>query len=77
MGLFMPLFSYHCRKCDKEMELLVDSSTVPVCRHCGSRRLDQLVSRVAPPGRSRAMAKAARAQAGREGHLSNFGRSGR
>lgn len=73
----MPLFSYHCRKCAKDMELLVDSYTIPTCRHCGSRRLNQLVSRVAPPGHSRAMVKGARAQAAREGHLSNYSRSER
>lgn len=73
----MPLYSFHCKKCDKEMELLIDSETVATCGHCGSRRLERLMSRVAPPGRSRAFAKAMRAQAGREGHLSNFGRSER
>jgi hypothetical protein len=59
------------------MELLIDSDTVATCRHCGSRRLERLMSRVAPPGRSRAFTKAMRAQAAREGHLSNFGRSER
>jgi hypothetical protein len=32
---------------------------------------------VAPPAKSRGVAKAARAQAAREGHLSNFSRSER
>jgi putative FmdB family regulatory protein len=68
----MPLYGYHCKKCDQEVELLIDSATVAICPHCGSRRLERLMSRVAPPGRSRTYAKAMRAQAGREGHLSNF-----
>jgi len=71
----MPLYSYHCEKCDKDMELLVDSDTVAACRHCSSQELTRLMSRVAPPGRSRALAKAMRTRAAREGHLSNFGRS--
>jgi putative FmdB family regulatory protein len=73
----MPLFGFHCKKCDKEMELLIDTDAVAACRYCGSRRLQRLMSRVAPPGRSRGFAKAMRAQAGREGHLSNFSKSER
>ncbi len=73
----MPLYGYHCKKCDGEMELLVDTDSDAACRYCGSRRLERLISRVAVPGRSRAFAKAMRAQAGREGHLSNFSRSQR
>jgi putative FmdB family regulatory protein len=71
----MPLYSYHCKKCDEAFESLIDSATVATCPHCGSRRLSRLMSRVAPPGRSGAHAKSMRAQAGREGHLSNFKRS--
>ncbi|MGB8365159.1 MAG: FmdB family zinc ribbon protein [Rhizomicrobium sp.] len=73
----MPLYSYHCAECDKDVELLIGSSDIPACPTCGSRNLERLVSRVAPEGRSRALIKGARAQAAREGHLSNFSRSER
>ncbi len=73
----MPLYSFHCKKCDSDMELLVDTDTAPTCTRCGSRRLTRLMSKVAPSGKSRSFAKTMRAQAGREGHLSNFSRSER
>ncbi len=73
----MPLYSYQCTKCEKEFELLVSSSEVPLCPACGSDKLDQMISRVAPEGKSKAFAKNMRARAGREGHLSNFSRSER
>jgi len=73
----MPLYSYHCAKCDKDVELLVSSSDTPACPTCGSKKLERLVSRTAPEAKSRGLIKAARAQAAREGHLSNFSRSER
>jgi putative FmdB family regulatory protein len=73
----MPLYSYHCAKCDKDVELLIGSSDTPACPACGSRKLKRLMSRVVPEGKSRALVKSARAQAGREGHLSNFSPSER
>ncbi len=73
----LPLYSYHCAKCDKDFELLVQSGDTPLCPTCGGNKLDRLMSRVAAPGTSRDLARAARAQAGREGHLSNFSRSER
>jgi putative FmdB family regulatory protein len=73
----MPLYSYHCAKCDRESELLVASSDRPACPTCGSRRLRRLVSHTAPEGKSRRLVKSARAQAAREGHLSNYSRSER
>ncbi|UTD29623.1 zinc ribbon domain-containing protein [Bradyrhizobium sp. WD16] len=73
----MPLYSFHCAKCDKDVELLVGMSDRPACPACGSRRMERLMSRVAPPARSGKIIKAARAQAAREGHLSNFSRSER
>lgn len=73
----MPLYSYHCTKCDKDVELLINSSDTPVCPACGGKKLERLVSRTAPQGKSRGIIKSARAQAAREGHLSNFSRSER
>ncbi|QWG24813.1 zinc ribbon domain-containing protein [Bradyrhizobium sediminis] len=73
----MPLYSYHCAKCDKDVELLIGLPDMPVCPACGSQELERLPSRTAPPGKMRGLARSARAQAAREGHLSNFGRSGR
>jgi len=73
----MPLYSYHCAKCDEDIELLIGSSETPVCPTCGSEKLERLVSRTAPEGKSWAIMKSARLQAARAGHLSNFSRSER
>lgn len=73
----MPLYSFHCTKCNKDSELLIGSSEKPVCPSCGSKKMERLVSLTAPPGKTRGILKAARAQAAREGHLSNFSRSER
>jgi putative FmdB family regulatory protein len=73
----MPLYGYHCKKCDKEFELLIGSADVPECPTCGSKKLDRLLSRVVREGKNRSYAKTMRAAAGREGHLSNFSRSER
>ena len=73
----MPLYGFHCAKCHHNVELLIGLSEKPVCPDCGSRRLQRLVSLPAPPGKSKALMKAGRAQAAREGHLSNFSRAER
>ncbi len=73
----MPLYSYHCAGCDKEFELLVNFSDTPDCPTCGGNNLERLISITAPEGKSRSLAKSARAQAARAGHLSNFSRSER
>ena len=73
----MPLYSYHCAECDKDVELLIGASDTPTCRTCASQDMERLVSRTAPGGKSSSLAKSARAQAAREGHLSNFSRSER
>jgi hypothetical protein len=59
------------------MELLVSFSAKPACPACGGEELERLMSRPAPSGQSAGIKKAARAQAAREGHLSNFSRSER
>lgn len=73
----MPLYSYHCADCDKDMELLIGASDTPACPACGGQNLGRLVARTAPDGKSRDLIKSARAQAAREGHFSNYSRSER
>jgi putative FmdB family regulatory protein len=73
----MPLYGLHCAQCDKSVELLVRFSDKPKCPSCGSKRMQRLVSKVAPPGSSGGLVKAARAQAAREGHFSNYSRTER
>lgn len=73
----MPLYSYHCGQCDKESEILMRSSDTAVCPFCGSTKMEQQISRVAPELKSDGIRKAWRAQAAREGHTSNFGRNER
>ena len=73
----MPLYSYHCARCRKDMEMLVGLSEVPACPACGSKRLKRLVSLTAPEGKSRGIIKSAQKQAAREGHFSHYSRSER
>ena len=73
----MPLYSFHCAQCDKESELLMRASDTAVCPFCGSAKMEQLISKVAPELKSEGIKKAWRAQAAREGHLSNYSRSER
>jgi putative FmdB family regulatory protein len=40
----MPLFEYHCQKCDHQFELLVMGSTVPACPECNSKKLEKMLS---------------------------------
>lgn len=69
----MPLYDYHCDACDRTFELLVRSSTVPVCPHCRSDQLQRCVSLTAPQGKSAGLIAGARRQAAREGHFSHYG----
>ena len=73
----MPLFDFHCKKCDRSFELLVRGSVTPVCPQCGSEAVEKLVSRPAPPGKTAALLASGRAQAAREGHFSNYAPSER
>lgn len=68
----MPIYDYHCRACDKDFELLVRSGTVPACPACGSQELEKCISLTAPAGKSAGIISGVRAQAAREGHLSNY-----
>lgn len=68
----MPIYEYHCPTCDKQFELLVRSSTVPACPHCGATKLDKCISAPQAPGKSAGIIKRARARAAAEGHMSNY-----
>ncbi|WP_018412922.1 FmdB family zinc ribbon protein [Methyloversatilis thermotolerans] len=69
----MPIFEFRCRNCDKPFEKLVrGSSTEVLCPACGSNAVDKLVSAPMAPGRSKALIAAARSQAKKEGHFSNY-----
>lgn len=68
----MPIYEYHCPTCDKQFELLVRSSTVPACPHCGATTLDKCISAPQAPGKSAGIIKRARARAAAEGHMSNY-----
>jgi putative FmdB family regulatory protein len=48
----MPLYEFHCEKCQKDSELLVRSSdwTGAKCPHCGSTRLAKKLSVFASAG---------------------------
>jgi putative FmdB family regulatory protein len=48
----MPLYEYLCGECNRESELLVNSSQEPTCPECGSLRLTKLLSVVAAPSRN-------------------------
>src|SRR6185437_186307 len=48
----MPIYEYSCQECRKRSSLLVMNPRRPrsiVCRHCGSLKLERLVSRFAAP----------------------------
>jgi len=68
----MPIYDYRCKDCDKTFELLVRSSSVPVCPACGSQQLEKLLSRPAAPGQTAGIISQARSQAAHEGHFSNY-----
>lgn len=48
----MPIYEYSCQECRKRSSFLVINPRRPrsiVCRHCGSLKLDRLLSRFAAP----------------------------
>jgi putative FmdB family regulatory protein len=73
----MPIFDFKCQDCDQTIELVVLGSSTPVCSSCGSTKLTKLISVPAPQGKSAGLVRSARAQAAREGHLSNYSASER
>ncbi|WP_395698594.1 zinc ribbon domain-containing protein [Methylocella sp.] len=73
----MPMFAFHCEACDNDFETLARVSETPPCPRCGAQNPSRLLSRVAPELNFPKVAKAGRAAAMREGHLSNFSKSER
>ncbi len=40
----MPIFEYHCMKCDKEFELLVFGNEKVTCPTCNGKKVKKLLS---------------------------------
>ena len=56
----MPIFEYRCRDCGKNFEAIVNSATSrALCKSCGSRKVEQLLSVFAVAGGSSTTATAA------------------
>ena len=68
----MPLFDFHCAKCDGTSEMLVRHDAKPTCPHCGHTDLQKLLARPAAPGNSKELVSQARRRAKAEGHFSNY-----
>jgi len=68
----MPIHDYRCRACGAEFEALVRAGAQPACPGCGAGDADRLISAPVAPGKSKAIVAAARRQAAREGHFSNY-----
>src|SRR5260370_2043165 len=71
-GAAMPLYSFHCAKCDGDVERLIGFSETPVCPACGSKKLQRLISLTAPQRNSRAWMKSPRPQPPPNRHLTTF-----
>lgn len=71
-GADMPIYDYRCNDCDKTFELLIRSSSVPVCPACGSQQLEKLLSSPVALGQTADLISRARSQAAREGNFSNY-----
>lgn len=71
----MPIYDYRCIDCNQTSELLIKVNATPVCPKCGSENMEKLVSLPAPQGKTAGIIARGRAQAEREGHLSNFSAS--
>ncbi len=71
----MPLYTYRCKACEAVFETLVTGSSSPCCDTCGSADLERRIGTLAAEAKSKAVMGQARAQAAREGHLSNYSRS--
>jgi putative FmdB family regulatory protein len=40
----MPIYEYHCEKCDQTFECLVIGSAKPACTACNSKKVRKLMS---------------------------------
>ena len=45
----MPLYEYHCKKCEGQFELLVRFSEKPTCPKCKDDTLEKMLSVIASP----------------------------
>ena len=68
----MPIFDFHCPHCEVTTEFLIRGDAAAACPRCGAADLEKQVSAPVAPGTSAGKVKAARAQARREGHFSNY-----
>jgi putative FmdB family regulatory protein len=68
----MPLYSFHCKKCDKDSEVLAGFDETPGCPHCGSTRMERMPSKPAAPFVHKRYIQKMRAAAARGGDTSNF-----
>ena len=68
----MPLYSYQCKACEAEFELLLRTSDTPSCPSCGSSALEQQIAKISPDIRYPRIAKSWRQAAAASCDLSNF-----
>jgi putative FmdB family regulatory protein len=68
----MPIHDFVCTECKARFELLVRTGSPAQCPTCSSLKLEKQIAAIAPVGRSAGIISSARAQARREGHLSNY-----
>lgn len=56
----MPLYSFHCAKCEDDFETLAAHDETPACPSCKGKKVSRLMSRIARPrtGGAAAMADA-------------------
>jgi putative FmdB family regulatory protein len=52
--MLMPIYEYHCRKCDHDFEILVDGEGDAECPRCKTHQLERVLSLPAQPARSAA-----------------------
>ncbi|GEO82057.1 FmdB family zinc ribbon protein [Pararhodospirillum oryzae] len=73
----MPIYTFHCLRCNEEFQSLVSSSAgeAPACPACGASGAERLPAAPAIGGRGKAALSSARAQAAKEGHFSNYSKS--
>lgn len=45
----MPLYGFHCERCDEEFESLVRHDEKAACPSCKSKKVSRLMSRIARP----------------------------
>jgi putative FmdB family regulatory protein len=74
----MPMYDYRCTLCGGTFEALVRlGAEAPPCPACGAVQSERSVTAPAAPATYKGVLSAARQQARREGHFSNYSRSER